>query len=168
MRGVLLFFSGVSLCNAAGHNPTEVLALLRDRVIQSVDRLPNYTCVETVSRTFFLPNSARMPQSCDEHEGRKRQGIYQMVAVSADRLRLDVAAVSQREIFSWAGAQKFEDGELWEMGRGGGLGPRRLRRFPEGYFRRRYRLVHFRSRNQCRRARPDGVHLRNPGGIQSL
>ena len=122
MRGVLLFFSGVSLCNAAGHNPTEVLALLRDRVIQSVDRLPNYTCVETVSRTYFLPNAARMPQSCDEHEGRKRQGLYQMVAVSADRLRLDVAAVSQREIFSWAGAQKFEDGELWEIVSGGALG----------------------------------------------
>jgi len=46
-----------------------------------------------------------MPQSCDEHEGRKRQGLYQMVAVSADRLRLGAAALSQREIFSPYGSR---------------------------------------------------------------
>jgi hypothetical protein len=122
MRGALLLFSVAGLCHAAGHNPTEVLSRLRDRVIESVDRLPNYTCVETVSRTYFQPTSPRPGRTCDEHEGNKRRGIYQMVAVSADRLRLDVAAVSQREIFSWAGAQKFEDGELSEIVSGGAIG----------------------------------------------
>jgi hypothetical protein len=122
MRGALLLFSLAGFCNAAEHNPTEVLARVRDRVIESVDRLPNYTCVETVSRTYFQPTAPRPARSCDEHEGSKRRGVYQMVAVSADRLRLDVAALSQREIFSWAGAQKFEDGELWEIVSGGAIG----------------------------------------------
>ena len=122
MRGALLFLSLAGVAGAAGHNPTEVLSRVRDRVIKSVDRLPNYTCVETINRTYFQPSLPRPPKSCDEHEGDKRQGIYQMVPASADRLRLDVAAVSQREIFSWAGAQKFEDGELWDIVQGGAIG----------------------------------------------
>jgi hypothetical protein len=72
MRGALLFLSLAGAASAAGHNPTEVLSRVRDRVIKSVDRLPNYTCVETINRTYFQPSLPRPPQSCDDAMAHRR------------------------------------------------------------------------------------------------
>jgi hypothetical protein len=65
-------------------------------------RLPNYTCVETIERS-----------------GRP-QSIHHFTLI--DRLRLEVAYVAGRELYSWPGAGSFEEKSISEIvGRGAAI-----------------------------------------------
>ena len=76
--------------------------------------MPNYTCVQSMTREYYKP--VVTPASCDAQAGAGHQRW------STDRLRLDVAVTSAREIYSWAGARQFEDRELTEIIGGGPIG----------------------------------------------
>jgi hypothetical protein len=82
---------------------TELLAQIRRRMSDNLARLPNYTCVETIERTA--------------HPGGTRH--FSLI----DRLRLEVAYVGGREIYSWPGAESFEEKSLADIvGRGAAIG----------------------------------------------
>jgi len=72
--------------------------LLANRVVkhmaQTLAVQPNYTCLETVERWVTSKNGKRTLQ---------------------DRVRLEVALVDGKEMFSWPGAQKFEATDLSSM-----------------------------------------------------
>ncbi len=72
----------------------EWILLTRIRVVmaENLQRLPNYTCLQTIERS-------RRPAP-----SRK----FQLV----DTLRLEVALVGGKELFSWPGAGRFEDRDL--------------------------------------------------------
>lgn len=71
-----------------------LLARVRQQVSRNLERLPNYTCLETIDRTVReRPHPAR----------------------SVDRLRLEVAYVGGRELVAWPGEGKFAERRVAEM-----------------------------------------------------
>src|SRR6266568_1437069 len=104
MLRAALFLGLTGLCLAAETGPNLVLANLRQRIAGDLRRMPNYTCIETVTREYSKPNFNRPPNSCDALAAAKARGDYKLEHWSLDRLRLDVAVTPAREIYSWAGA----------------------------------------------------------------
>ena len=84
-----------------GELPPELslLARIKQRMAHNLSRAPNYTCLETIER------SAR------DHPSQRFR--------TADRLRLEVALVNRKELFSWPGAEKFEEKSLNDLVGGG-------------------------------------------------
>ena len=105
-------------------DPVEVLMRLRDQVIEHAARIPNHTCVETIQRDRYEPTTGRANQSCDTLLARRKQFNYplRLRLDTTDRLRLDVAMSSDREIYSWAGASKFDEGDIDELVPTGAMG----------------------------------------------
>jgi len=81
-------------CLAQGEVPREVLLLARiqQQTRQRLARMPDYTCVETIERF------ERQPQ--------RSQFRY------VDTVRLEVAHVGDKELYSLPGAQKFEESDV--------------------------------------------------------
>ena len=96
-------------------DPVDVLARLRDRVLDHGFNVPNHTCVESVQRDRFEPLSGRSNRSCDFRLAARRQSGSRLRLDLTDWLRLDVGMADGREIFSWAGAAKFDDREIDEL-----------------------------------------------------
>ena len=105
-------------------DPVEVLMRVRDRVMEHGQRIPNHTCVETIQRDTYESTAGRAGKSCDAVLAfRKQRDFFQRLTLaSTDWLRLDVAYSSGGEIFSWAGANKFEEGDLDEWIPEGAIG----------------------------------------------
>jgi hypothetical protein len=105
-------------------DPIEVLMRLRDKVLEHGARIPNHTCVETVQRDRYEPSTGRSNQSCDTLLARRKQSNFplRLRLDTTDRLRLDVAMTPEREIYSWAGASKFEEGDIDQIVPDGAMG----------------------------------------------
>lgn len=91
----------------------ELLKQAREKVHDNARRMPRYTCVETVSRAQYQPAPGK-PAKC--------QSASRGNLVLRDRLRLDVAVVDGGEMFSWAGAGKFETHDVEKLVGGGASG----------------------------------------------
>jgi hypothetical protein len=107
--------------------PEEVLTRARDSMQDRTERLPNYTCVQTVDRKYFKPAKAEFPvPSCNELSARNNQKNYHLTLEATDRLRLDVKVSDGTEIGSWAGAGHFGEGNVMSLIKGpfgtGGFG----------------------------------------------
>ena len=107
MYGLLLVL--VAAAAAAQYNPSaaldrEVIRLARIRVAaaENLQRMPNYTCVQTIERSRRI--------------GPKRR--FELL----DTIRLEVALVDGKELFSWPGAGKFEDRRIGDLVGGGTIG----------------------------------------------
>ena len=96
-------------------DPVEVLAHLRDRVVEHSGAVPNHTCVETVQRDRYQPVAGRNIKSCDSLLASRRPSNRGLRMDLTDWLRLDVGLADGHEIFSWAGAAKFEEGEIDQL-----------------------------------------------------
>ena len=85
---------------AAAAGPDEIprhilnLAAIQRNVAADLKRLPNYSCVETIDRYTKVPREALKP---------------------FDRIRIQVAIVEGRELYSWPGAKVFSDRHLSEL-----------------------------------------------------
>jgi hypothetical protein len=106
----LMRLCAVALAGAAmvcGQQPPlspEVLQLsrIRERVLSTLARQPNYTCVETVERSHRTAATRK----------------FQLL----DIIRLEVALVDGKEMFGWPGSKKFEDTDLRNMVTTGAIG----------------------------------------------
>lgn len=79
-----------------------VLARVRLAASRDFNQLPNCTCTMTVERSRRAA----------------KRGRFEF----ADQLRLEVALVEGKEVYSWPGADRFEDRELVDIVRGGAIG----------------------------------------------
>src|SRR6202044_3654484 len=93
----------------------------RSKVLDSAHRLPRYTCVETIARAQYLAPRGN-PGDCNALISRRRLVNDQGSLGVRDRLRLDVAVINGGEIFSWAGAGKFETQNVDSLIGGGASG----------------------------------------------
>src|SRR5262249_13706419 len=112
-RAVALALVTIAAAAAAeDEDPVEILMRLRDQVMTHAGRIPNHTCVETIRRERYQSGSSALQRSCDSILSFRRMNNFDSTLkwLSTDRLRLDVAFTGEREIYSWAGASKFEDG----------------------------------------------------------
>jgi hypothetical protein len=105
LRSCALLLAVATVAVTADPDVEELFKKARDKVLDNARRMPRYTCVETVSRTQYRPPES--PSTCESMIAMRRPISRGSLAVR-DRLRLDVAVVEGGEIFSWAGAGKFE------------------------------------------------------------
>jgi hypothetical protein len=114
-------------------DPRDVLLQTRQRVMQTIRRLPRYVCTQTVDRKRYQPadpeygtNGVARIRSCDDTVAAARRGVWKRHLASADRLRLDVAVAQdapnlESEMYSWAGENHFRDGDLFDFVRDGAV-----------------------------------------------
>jgi hypothetical protein len=113
--------SAASLLLWAAADPTAILTQARHKVLDNIRRIPNYTCVETVDRSYFEPEGGKPPRACADLAQWKLDGHPLRLAIS-DRLRLEVAVAPDREMYSWVGERNFAAGEIDEIVRFGPIG----------------------------------------------
>lgn len=91
----------------------ELYGRTRERVIEQVNRLPRYTCVQTITRHTYHNPSVKKSMDCESvlHN----QQSQRLALVLWDRLRIDVAIADKQEVYSWAGAARFEETDLSKL-----------------------------------------------------
>lgn len=124
MRTLCVLLLALVPAVAEDYDPTEILMRLRDYVVAHGQEIPNHLCVETITRDVYEPAVQPVPKSCDSLLARRQTGNFPALLrhTTTDRLRLDVALAEGREIYSWAGARKFEEGEIDELIPDGAMG----------------------------------------------
>ncbi|SPF42599.1 conserved hypothetical protein [Candidatus Sulfopaludibacter sp. SbA4] len=102
-------------------DPSALLQQARAKIVESVEKLPKYTCVQTVHRSRFEVFYGRKASGCGhvEEAGAANRGPMVLLAWR-DQFKLDVTISQGTEIFSWAGAQVFQSADVQEIV-GGGL-----------------------------------------------
>jgi hypothetical protein len=110
----------------------ELFKQARPKVLDNAKRMPRYTCVETVDRTQYQPTIN--PSTCQSLVAMRRLSPGRGNLAVRDRLRLDVAVVNSGEIFSWAGAGKFESRDVGDIVGGGASGSGEFGGFLMGVF----------------------------------
>lgn len=111
-------------------DPQALYQRVRERVLAGMVRVPNYTCVQTITRrvsvpvlpeTDSVPGKRLMlrPRECaqiiSDHDQRQKD----LPLESWDRLRLDVGIADKHEVYSWVGASHFEEAGISELVGGG-------------------------------------------------
>ena len=103
-------------------DPAAVLQRTGERLLDDLDRMPHYTCVQTIVRTYYATAPESHRPSCSSlikaHEARK----HQPPVLGWDRLRLDVALVEGQSVYSWVGAPRFSDDTVDKLAGEGPLG----------------------------------------------
>jgi hypothetical protein len=109
MKGAMGILGAVAAMAAAQYDPgkpldADVIRLARIKVVASENllRLPNYTCLQTIERS-------------------RRRGPKHRFQLQ-DTVRVEVALVGGKELFSWPGAGKFEERRIGDMVGGGTIG----------------------------------------------
>jgi hypothetical protein len=112
-RGWMLLLMGA--CVAAERDAVNVLARFGEIVRGNASRIPNFTCVETIERQYYRARLTTTPRNCDDLAAERKRRGYKLTLEGADRLRLDVRAGITAEMYSWPGANRFEDRDLWDI-----------------------------------------------------
>lgn len=108
--------------SAQSPDPTKVLQATGERLLADLKRMPRYTCVQTITRTYYETKHRFDRASCStlisEHDRRKKK----LPVAGWDRLRLEVALVDGNSVYSWVGAPRFTDDTLDRLAGSGPLG----------------------------------------------
>jgi hypothetical protein len=107
-------------------DPAVLLREARVKIVGEAEKLARYTCVETVQRSRFEPLTGERGGRCNL--------LARTMLAWTDRLRLDVTVSAGAEIFSWAGAKKFETARAQDFGGGGLTSAGDFGRFPISIF----------------------------------
>jgi hypothetical protein len=103
-------------------DPADVLLQVRERLLPDLARMPRYTCLQTITRKYYAAPSHQHDGDCGAimaaRESRKRELDLQ----AWDRLRLEIATVQAGNVFSWAGASRFDESDIKAFAGRGPLG----------------------------------------------
>ncbi len=89
--------------------PDEALARVKEKMSAQRSRIPNYTCVETMSREVHLIRGSR--PTCSAAGEFPWTAVRRDLATS-DKFRIDVRVGQGAEMYSWPGADRFGAHEL--------------------------------------------------------
>jgi hypothetical protein len=134
MRILLLLLCSFAASMQAQQDPRDLLVGVRNRVMQTVDRLPRYMCTQTIDRAQYEPTGGRRTSSCDDLAAQKKTAQGRLRLSASDRLRLDVAVAATDEIYSWVGEDRFDDRSLFDLVRQGSLQTGSFRTFLSSIF----------------------------------
>ncbi len=129
---------------AATVDPAAVLLRVLAKVRADLRGVPNYTCVETVTREFYVP-AAPVRRNCDVLLEMKQHPTLDMKLHRSftDRLRLEVVMGKSGELHSWVGATRFEDAPIDRIVRGGPVGTGTFAAFLSAIFEQDVRSFRF-------------------------
>lgn len=102
------------------YDPGLVFRRAQERLLADLDRLPRYTCVQTITRRYYRPQTqgASCASLMAAHEKRRSD----LMLRGWDRLRLEVAIAEGSNVYSWVGAPRFESDALEKLAGRGPLG----------------------------------------------
>ncbi len=118
----------LAIALAAAAQVSETPQALLDRASRKISanlgRLPNYTCVQTLTRSYAEDsNPAVVLSSCSQIADSVADREKSSLTVSwLDRLHFDVAVSEGREIFSWAGDKQFQSNRNADFAEEGTIG----------------------------------------------
>ncbi|HEY6969970.1 MAG TPA: hypothetical protein VJA94_12240 [Candidatus Angelobacter sp.] len=90
-------------------DPAVTFSQSKQRLLADMERLPRYTCVQTITRRYYLPPFHWTSPSCKDVIAEHEKRTHELTLRGWDRLRLDVTVAGSGEIFSWVGAARFEE-----------------------------------------------------------
>jgi hypothetical protein len=95
----------------AQEDPGHLLRQVRDKIADTLNRLPRYMCTQTIERRMYEPRHLER-HACDDASLQRSTRL-----TSSDRLRLDVATGggSQSEIYTWVGEGHFDNRDLVDI-----------------------------------------------------
>jgi len=99
------------LCAQTAGTPEQV-ALLRakEKVLASLDAIPNYTCLQTIERVQLKGEPGRQPDGSPL----PLDALLER-AETSETVRVEVGFVDSKELYSWPGEGSFEEKPLPEM-----------------------------------------------------
>lgn len=113
MRFALPLLLAFPLCAGIDLSWQDTLGRIRAHVGKQLSHAANYTCVESVNRSYFVEESFANRSGCANLDKRPKR-LYMH-----DRLRLDVAVSKDQEIFSWRGGKNFSSKGVDDVVRSG-------------------------------------------------
>ncbi len=116
----------------------EILEHVRLNVAQELAMSANYTCVETIQRTYYWEQNSC---AADGHRSKPREYMH-------DQLRLDVAVSESNEIFAWHGENKFVSTDITKVIPNGPKSSGQFVGFLQGIFRTPGVLFTFKGTSQ--------------------
>jgi hypothetical protein len=125
-------------------DPAATLARVLDKTRADLRRMPNYTCVETITRELYRP-IAPVRRDCEVVLAMKQSPTLdmQLRPFLTDRLRLEVALSGRGEMHSWAGEARFDERPIDQLVRHGPLGTGMFGAFLAAIFNQDVRRFHF-------------------------
>lgn len=122
--GAVLLLAAAAAAPAADPEPLALLKRVTSNAIDNDTQLQNYTCVETITRLYYRPAASTLDHPCSWIIAQRDHPTPDMALrlQSMDRLRLDVAVTTHGEMFSWAGASRFDDTNIDSVVREGPIG----------------------------------------------
>ena len=110
----------LAVCAEIDH--VALLNRARAKIIENIERLPKYTCLQTVHRSRFQLFPPVRIRKCGDIEDSSAVNRSQMMLAWTDRFKLEVTVSGGAEIFSWAGARHFQSEEVEKIVGGGMAG----------------------------------------------
>jgi hypothetical protein len=99
----------IGIVPAFATDPKELIQRIGDRVAEQVSKTANYTCLETLERSYYRNNGFEMAMYGPSAVAvPKNELLY-------DRLKLDVAVSEGSEIYAWHGSNKFGANEVTDV-----------------------------------------------------
>jgi hypothetical protein len=102
---ILLAIFPLAVCGEVNH--VALVNQARAKIVDNIKRLPKYTCLQTVRRSRFQMFPPVRVKGCGYLEDWAKHQPRLDLAWT-DRFKLDVTVSEGAEIFSWAGAQRFQ------------------------------------------------------------
>lgn len=106
----MLFATGPGHASSATLSLRDLVDQIRAHVLEQVRIGGNYMCIQTADRHYFRPDEST--RSGCSHPLKHPEKVTE---VMSDRLRLDVAVSENREIYSWYGQQRFNNGSIDQL-----------------------------------------------------
>ena len=103
-------------------DPGVVLRQTAQRLLADLDRMPRYTCIQTVTRTYYGSTAVFHTPACSTLIAEHNKPKHKLPVQGWDRLRLEVALVDRQSVYSWVGASRFSDETLDKLGGNGPIG----------------------------------------------
>jgi len=110
----------LAVCAEIDH--VALLNRARAKIVENIERLPKYTCLQTVHRSRSQLFPAVRIRKCGDIEDSSAVNRSQMMLAWTDRFKLEVTVSDGAEIFSWAGARHFQSEEVEKIVGGGMAG----------------------------------------------
>ncbi|MCX6620887.1 MAG: hypothetical protein NTY38_07360 [Acidobacteria bacterium] len=125
----MVALAGPAVCEEpSAAEAQKVVNHIQQRVAANYQRLPNYVCRQSIERS-------KRPLKRKKFE-------------SLDTLRLDVALIGGRELYSWPGASKFDDSSLHAMVKSGAIGSGAYATHPRSLFLRKGAKFQYRGEEE--------------------
>src|SRR5262245_13534503 len=119
---VAIILLGLSGFGQQGPDPIATLHGIKQRLLADLDRMPRYTCVQTVTRTYYDARQGAHGSSCSALVTARNLRKHALPAFGWDRLRLEVAWVEGNNVYSWIGEPRFANDNLDKLAGEGPLG----------------------------------------------